>query len=110
MTKDLLARALNQKAVDYEKQLTTMVRHMAAEIVKGAKSRVRQNQSQPKSDSPLAASLQVMDLGDGALKVITDKPYARYVEFGTLHQRARPFLTPATEEVKVTFQDLIPSN
>jgi len=55
----------------------------------------------------LANSINSVVTQEGDIRVFTDKPYARFVEFGTINQPARPFLTPAVEEVKVTFSGFI---
>jgi len=98
---------LTQRAAAYEKQLAEMLGHMADQIADGARRRVRRNLKNKTAHSPLVDSFRVEIGFDGALRVLTDKPYARYVEFGTMHQPARPFLTPAVEEVKVTFSGLL---
>ncbi|PCJ44587.1 MAG: hypothetical protein COA81_01405 [Alphaproteobacteria bacterium] len=96
-----------QAITDYESRLQKMIEDMAAQIVSGAQTRVVRNLKSPNANSPLAQSIRATKDPDGTMRVFTDKPYARYVEFGTLRQPPRPFLTPATEEVKVTFRGLI---
>lgn len=90
----------------YEAKLARMIENMAQQIVAGARSRVLRNLKNPNGNSPLAQSIRAEMDPDGGMRVLTDISYARYVEFGTIHQPARPFLTPATEEVKVTFSGL----
>lgn len=91
----------------YEEKLAQMIEALAQQIVAGAQARVYRNLKSPKGTSALAKSLQVTKAADGGLQISTDKPYARYVEFGTISQSARPFLTPAVEEVKVTFSGIM---
>ncbi len=90
----------------YETKLARMIEEIAEQIVAGAKSRVLRNLKNPKGSSPLADSIRAEADTDGGMRVLTDKSYARYVEFGTIRQPARSFLTPATEEIKVTFSGL----
>ncbi|PCI33389.1 MAG: hypothetical protein COB54_03540 [Alphaproteobacteria bacterium] len=98
---------LTQTIIGYEEKLARLIEQMAEQIVIGARARVYRGLKNPKGSSPLAQSLRAEKLPEGGMRIITDKPYARYVEFGTIRQPARPFLTPATEEVKVTFSGLI---
>ncbi|PHZ84896.1 HK97-gp10 family putative phage morphogenesis protein [Paremcibacter congregatus] len=106
MTVEKLSRDLDQQARLYERRLAEMVDQLAAAVVRGARARVLRNLKHPKDHSDLAASLRVEKDPAGDLRVITDLPYARYLEFGTRYQAARPFLTPAVEEVKVAFAGL----
>ena len=103
----MAAPELSRQMVRYEEKLAEMLEKLAAEIVTRARSRVLQNLKTPRSNSPLADSIRMEKDPAGGVRVLTDKPYARYVEFGTVSQSARPFLTPAVEEVKVTFSGLI---
>lgn len=97
---------LSQLMTSYEAKLARMIEDLAEQIVAGARSRVFRNLKTPKGNSPLAESIRAEKDPDGSLRIFTDKSYARYVEFGTIKQPARPFLTPAVEEVKVTFSGL----
>ncbi|HHL34186.1 MAG TPA: hypothetical protein ENJ30_07470 [Desulfobulbaceae bacterium] len=99
-----------EQALDYLEAYLwdkAMGKDVAAQVVSGAQSRVLRNLKNPKGNSPLAQSIRaIKDLG-GGVRIFTDRPYARYVEFGTVKQSPRPFLTPAVEGVKVTFRGLI---
>tara|TARA_R110002072_G_scaffold269694_1_gene428985 strand:+ start:445 stop:789 length:345 start_codon:yes stop_codon:yes gene_type:complete len=106
MTVEKLSRDLDQQVRLYEQRLAEMVDQLAAAVARGARARVLRNLKHPKYHSELAASLRVEKDPAGGRRVITDLPYARYVEFGTRFQAARPFLTPAVEEVKVAFAGL----
>lgn len=97
---------LSRRMVRYDAALSQMIADLADEIVVGARTRVYGNLKNPRGNSPLAESIRSVSDPEGGLRVFTDKPYARYVEFGTVRQPARPFLTPAIEEVKVTFAGL----
>ena len=90
----------------YEAKLDRMISGMAEEIVFGAQARLLKSLKDPKTTSPLVTSLRMEEDPEGGMRVFTDKPYARFVEFGTFNQAARPFLTPAAEEVKVTYTRL----
>ncbi|MCF6216060.1 MAG: HK97 gp10 family phage protein [Emcibacter sp.] len=98
---------LTNKAADYEKELARMIAQMADQIVSSARKRVYANLKSRKGNSPLANSIDSAVTPEGDIRIFTDKPYAKFVEFGTINQPARPFLTPAVEEVKVTFSGLI---
>lgn len=100
------APGLSQMMTRYEAKLARMIERLAEQIVAGARSRVYRNLKEPTGNSPLAESIRIENDPDGSMRIFTDKPYARYVEFGTVKQPARPFLTPAVEEVKVTFSGL----
>lgn len=89
----------DQVAVQYENRLRDLVRDVATEILSGAHARVLRNSN---DTGALAESLHLEENGTG-YAVVTKLPYARYVEFGTRFQPAQPFLTPAVEEVRVTF-------
>ncbi|WP_321397382.1 HK97-gp10 family putative phage morphogenesis protein [Emcibacter sp.] len=87
----------------YEDRLMNFVENMAADIAAGARDRVYRNKKSADTHSPLAESIMVVQKPRGA-DVTTSVSYAPYVEFGTQKMPARPFLTPATEEVKVLFE------
>jgi len=53
----------------------------------------------PRLTGHMAASVDV----DGGL-VVVDTPYAAYVEFGSRHNKAQPFLRPAREEAELPFR------
>jgi len=93
----------NVRMERYERELERMTRALAQQIADGARRRVYRNLKSPKARSPLADSIRVTADSAGGWRVVTDKYYARFVEFGTRYQPARPFLTPAAEEVKVNF-------
>ena len=97
---------LSRRMVGYEIKLKQMVENLADQIVAGARERVYRNLRNPKDNSPLAESIRAEKDTNGHIRVFTDKSYARYVEFGTATQPARPFLTPAVEDVKVSFSGL----
>ncbi len=90
-------------AARYEKRLAGMIAGLADQIITSARRRLARNSKSRDGQSALAASLRREAIPDGGMRVLTDKSYAKYVEFGTRNQPARPFLTPAAQEVKVTF-------
>lgn len=107
---------ISAKITEYEQRLDRYVMDLAEQIASSARTKVYQNlrpprASSPLANSPLANSIQVRNdpaIGNktGAM-VYTTMPYARYVEFGTRFQASRPFLTPAVEEVKVSFSGFL---
>ncbi|WP_417319828.1 HK97-gp10 family putative phage morphogenesis protein [Emcibacter sp.] len=86
----------------YEKRLDGFVEGLAMEIAAGARHRVYRDRKSESPVSPLADSIHVAR-ESASYEVRTSMSYAPYVEFGTSKMAARPFLTPATEEVKVRF-------
>lgn len=91
--------SLDQAVATYEKQVEGQAWDVAMEILSDARARVLRNSN---DTGALAASLHLEENGTD-YAVVTNVPYARYVEFGTRFQPAQPFLTPAVEEVRVTF-------
>ncbi len=51
------------------------------------------------SSSPLAETITVEGSSFGYV-VSTNVPYAKYIEFGTIYQSAKPFMSLAAEQVK----------
>ena len=92
---------LTNKAAVYEEELARMIGQIADQIVSSARKRVYGNLKRRKNNSPLANSINSVVTPEGDIRVFTDKPYARFVEFGTINQPARPFLTPAVEPRKM---------
>lgn len=45
------------------------------------------------------------EIGGAAAEIGTVAPYAPYIEFGTKHMAARPYLIPAFDEVEPKFQE-----
>lgn len=105
---DQLTKDLDAQAKDYERRLQDFALNLGHAVVDGARRRVYQNLKNPKSYSPLAENIRLEKDGMGQdFRVITDKPYARFVEFGTQKSPARPFLTPASEAVKATYTNVL---
>ncbi len=94
---------LTELTARYEKRLAGMIAGLADQIIISARRRLARNLKGGNGTNALAASLRREPAPDGGVQVLTDKSYAKYVEFGTRNQPARPFLTPAAQEVKVTF-------
>lgn len=53
----------------------------------------------PVDTGALQASIHVVPFGDDAVQVRADMPYAAYVEYGTAHAAAQPYMTPAVQAV-----------
>lgn len=51
----------------------------------------------PVDTGALRASIMVTETGEMSAEVGPHMEYESYVEFGTVHQRAQPYLTPAAE-------------
>ncbi|MFC7048905.1 hypothetical protein [Emcibacter nanhaiensis] len=100
---DKLQAGLAIARQDYENRLTAFVRGLATEIAAGARCRVYRNRKSENPSSPLAESIETVKQQNG-YDVMASLSYAPYVEFGTSRMAAKPFLTPAAEEVKVRFQ------
>ncbi|MFC4426206.1 HK97-gp10 family putative phage morphogenesis protein [Deinococcus navajonensis] len=54
----------------------------------------------PVDTGRLRQSIGVQKVSDGHYRVGTNVVYAPFVEFGTRHNRAQPFLRPAFEKVR----------
>ena len=52
----------------------------------------------------LIGSIRVQQAGRATAEVIAGVDYARYLEFGTRHMAARPFMTPAVEQERSKFE------
>ena len=52
----------------------------------------------------LIGSIRVQQAGKVTAEVIAGVDYARYLEFGTRHMAARPFMTPAVEQERSKFE------
>jgi HK97 gp10 family phage protein len=70
--------------------------------LRAQKLRLTTQQRAPYRTGRLRNSLTVVTRGLQA-RVITDVPYARYVEFGTAHREDHPFMRPAAEEHRAPF-------
>lgn len=69
----------------------------AFDIESGAK------RAAPVKTGNLRRSLHTTPLGLARAAVGTDVEYAPYVEYGTRHMAARPYLTPAVEAARAPF-------
>lgn len=54
----------------------------------------------PVQTGRLRQSIGIQKVGDGHYRVGTSVSYAPFVEYGTRHQRAQPFMRPAVEKVR----------
>tara|TARA_B100001939_G_scaffold324295_1_gene316152 strand:+ start:253 stop:591 length:339 start_codon:yes stop_codon:yes gene_type:complete len=101
MSSEQFAKALAAYAASGETRLADVTRRRAEQIVQAARRRVYATRQASSGPSRLAESLMVEPLPDATgYQVITRVPHARFVEFGTRHMAARPFLTPAVAEVR----------
>ena len=87
-------------------ELRGQVRRRAADAVTKAAFDV---EAQAKALAPvdtgaLKSSIQAQPEGDLAARVDVGAEYGIYVEFGTRKMRAQPFLEPAAEQVKPSFE------
>lgn len=69
----------------------------------------------PVDSSRLKNSIDVQTVGDilevgSGVKPGTGVEYAHYVEFGTVHQAAQPYLRPAVEIVRGRYPDIVISD
>lgn len=81
-----------------EKALSQLVRKHAFGIEARAK------QLAPVDSGLLRNSIQTDIKGPLKATVGTNTEYASYQEFGTRHQKGKPFLTPAADEQKKEFE------
>lgn len=63
----------------------------AQRVARGAKGRA------PRATGRLAGSIKAKPAGGNAHRVEVGAFYGMFIEWGTIHQGARPFLTPAAE-------------
>ena len=84
-----------------ERMTKTAVQNTAKDIAAGAQRRV------PVDTGHLKASLHVDKLDDLAALVSTDVHYAKFVEYGTRHMGAQPYLIPAAEAARKPFEQRI---
>jgi len=66
----------------------------------------------PVDTGRLKGSISTQEVGDtievgSGVKAGSEVEYAHYVEFGTQHQAAHPFLQPAVETVKAKYPQMI---
>jgi HK97 gp10 family phage protein len=83
-----------------DQEVTKALEQLAAETVADAKGRA------PVKTGFLRDSISGTVGGPG-LTVVAAAEYAGYVEFGTRHNTARPFLTPAVDQAKGRLPDLV---
>lgn len=90
---DAISDALNTRG---KRKATKKVADMVAEEARSLA---------PVDTGRLRGSIDVVRDGNNHV-VVTDAPYAGFVEFGTSRQPAQPFLGPAAETVKLALLDL----
>lgn len=92
---------LGNLSADTRRLLTELVRKTAFDIEAEAKTLA------PVDTGALVNSIQTVTEGEGLgdldAAVIVGQEYGPYVEFGTIHQAAQPFLTPAVERQRQVF-------
>ncbi len=81
-----------------ERMARTAVQNTAKDIVKGAQQRV------PVDTGHLKASISYERLDEHAALVMVKAHYGHFVEYGTRHMGAQPFLTPAAEGQRKPFE------
>jgi len=93
-----LKRALGDAGAETEAAAGDVLREEGARIAQSARQRVRalRDPERP-ARSHLAASIGVEE-EDRAVQVKAEAAYAAFVEFGTRHMPAQPFLAPAMAE------------
>lgn len=73
-----------------EQRAALLAQELRTEAVKAA----------PVDTGRLRQSIGVKQIGRGHYRVGTNVKYAPFVEFGTRHTRAQPFMRPAAEKVR----------
>jgi len=103
--RERLKRALGDAGAETEAAAIGAMREEAELIAQNARERVwaLRNADRPAS-SDLAASIGVEE-EDQAVQVKAEAAYAAFVEFGTRHMPAQPFLTPAMAEHRAQIRE-----
>jgi HK97 gp10 family phage protein len=83
----------------YEIQAQKQAKYAAETLKSYAKGNLYNSLKKKTSYSPLAETIAVEEK-NGGYAVTTNMPYAKFVEFGTIFQSARPFMTLAAEQLK----------
>lgn len=92
---------------------------IAAQLASGAGKAVQETSTAiaatarslaPKLTGTLAGSIEVQSTGPTSAEVTATAPYALYVEFGTGHGPAQPFMTPAGEQGRPLLTDAVQRN
>lgn len=86
-----LNRNIKTYSKDAHDKVSDAIQHGALSITADAKRIV------PVDTGALRNSIQYTKISDLEAEVGTNIEYAPHVEFGTIKQRAQPYLTPATE-------------
>lgn len=85
---------LGRIAVNLRPQASQVVRKAAFDVEAHAKTLV------PVDTGALKASIQTEQTGDMSAAVTAGMEYAPYVEYGTSHGPAQPYMTPAADAVR----------
>lgn len=89
---------LEQAIRNLTERADQVVQKVAHDIEGGAKQRA------PVDTGHLRNSIQAQRTGDAEAEVTVGAEYAGYVEYGTRHMAAQPYLTPAAEEQREPFE------
>lgn len=90
---------LNDLRSELHAEASRVVRKTARDIEAGAKSIV------PVDTGNLKNSIQVTEQDDLNATIGTHVEYAAYVEYGTHRMAAQPYLTPAAERARPSFNE-----
>lgn len=90
-------------------RIASRIDQALSQLVKKAAFRIeaRAKQLAPVDTGLLRNSIQTNVDGPLKASVGTNTEYAAYQEFGTRHQKGKPFLTPAADETKKEFESEI---
>ena len=100
---DALARRLNALEKDIKKAALKGLEAGAERIAEDARARVRASSS---DTGELENSIETtVDPRTLTATVEATAPHAAFVEYGTVHQAAQPFMTPALEENRTAVAD-----
>lgn len=83
-------------------ELRTIVKNNGIQLVQGAQKR------SPVDTGALRRSIR-LNLENGNLKAVvtTNVPYAKFVEYGTIRQKAQPYMRPSLRVQKAKFVNAI---
>ena len=100
-----LARIVTKTALDIEAGAKVAIQSSLATGRVYGKHQASSPGEAPATDTgSLAASISVVDVSKLTKEVVAGADYAEVLELGGVHMQARPFLSPAVEAVRTSFE------
>lgn len=99
---DELEKAIKELRLDFDKELKKAIRRAGKKVLEDARRNFARNYQQRTGKGLESIKLVVKERKDFLTAVITagggDAYYMPFLEFGTSHQEARPYLRPAIDD------------